>query len=143
MVVNSQREVTSTVQPFESTTVSTTRVLVADPNSSVRASLRAFVEAEPGLEFVGDVSDAHWLLWAFRVAEPDLLLVDCSLPGGCLTSIMESVRTRRPDTRIVMLGSGPWQEPTAREAGADTFVSKVESPDVLRAALLPMADRQN
>ena len=129
------------VQPFDSTSLAATRVLVADPNSCVRASLRAFVENEPGLQFVGDVCDANWLLWAFRVAEPDVLLVDCSLPGGCLVSIMECVRERRPDTRIVMLGSGPWQEPSARKAGADTFVSKVESPDVLRAAIL--ADRQN
>jgi DNA-binding NarL/FixJ family response regulator len=128
------------VQSLDSTSVSATRVLVADRNSFVRASLRAFVESEPGLEFVGDVSDGQWLLWALRVAEPDVLVVDCSLPGGCLASIVQTVRTRRPDARIVMLGSG-WQEPTAREVGADIFVSKVESPDVLRAALL--ADRQN
>src|SRR5690349_19538239 len=100
-------------------TSSATRVLVADQNPYVRASLRAFVEAEPGLEFVGDVSDAHWLMWAFRVAEPDLLVVDCSLPGERLARIVESVRTRRPDARIVMLGSGPWLEPTAQRAGAD------------------------
>ena len=122
---------------------STTRVLVADQNPYVRASLRAFVEAEPGLEFVGDVSDALWLMWAFRVADPDLLVVDCSLPGERLGRIVESVRTRRPDARIVMLGSGPWLEPTAREAGADAYVAKIESPDALRAALRPMADRQN
>jgi hypothetical protein len=44
-----------------------------------------------------------------------------------------------------MLGSGPWQEQHARAAGADTFVLKVESPDVLRQALRhrPLADRQN
>jgi NarL family two-component system response regulator LiaR len=133
------------VQQFESTTASTTRVLVADPNSSVRASLRAFVESEPGLEYVGDVDDAQWLQWALRVSEPDLLVVDCALPGGCLNSIVESVRERRPETRIVMLGSGPWQEQHARAAGADTFVLKIESPDVLRQALRhrPLADRQN
>ena len=128
---------------LDSTSTGATRVLVADPSSVVRAGLRIFVEAEPGLEFVGDVSDAHWLLWAFRVAEPDMLVVDCSLPGGSLARIVESVRQRRPDTRVVMLGSGPWQEPSARAAGADSFVSKVESPDVLRAALRPLADRQN
>ncbi len=131
------------MQQFDSTPDSTTRVLVADKNPYVRASLRAFVEAEPGLEFVGDVSDAHWLMWAFRVADPDLLVVDCSLPGERLGRIVESVRTRRPDARIVMLGSGPWHAPKAQAAGADAYVSKVESPDTLRAALRPMADRQN
>jgi NarL family two-component system response regulator LiaR len=135
--------VTSNVQQFDSTPISATRVLVADPNSSVRASLRAFVESEPGLEFVGDVDDSQWLLWAFRVAEPDVLVVDAALPGGCLVSIMECVRTRRPDMRIVMLGNGPQHESTARRAGADTFVLKVETPDVLRQALRPLADRQN
>jgi DNA-binding NarL/FixJ family response regulator len=125
------------------TTTSNTRVLVADPNSSVRAGLRAFVESEPGLEYVGDVDDAQWLQWALRVAEPDLLVLDCALPGGCLVSIVEAVRERRPGTRIVMLGSGPWQEHRARAAGADTFVLKIESPDVLRRALRPLADRQN
>jgi DNA-binding NarL/FixJ family response regulator len=131
------------VQQIDSTTASTTRVLVADPNSSVRASLRAFVESEPGLEYVGDVDDAQWLQWALRVSEPDLLVVDCALPGGCLVSIVETVREQSPEMRIVMLGSGPWQEPRARAAGADTFVLKVESPEVLRQALRPLADRQN
>ena len=131
------------MQKINPTTTSNTRVLVADPNSRVRASLRAFVEAEPGLEYVGDVDDAQWLQWALRVSEPDLLVVDCALPGGCLVSIVESLRERRPATRIVMLGSGPWQEHRARAAGADTFVLKIESPDVLRQALRPLADRQN
>jgi NarL family two-component system response regulator LiaR len=121
---------------------STTRVLVADQNTAVRTGLRAFLESEPDLEFAGDVSDAHWLMWAFRVVEPDLLVVDCGLPGGSLPRIVECVRKRRPSTRIVMLGS-TWQEASALEAGADSFVAKSETPDVLRAALRDMVDRQN
>lgn len=41
-----------------------------------------------------------------------------------------------------MLGSA-WQEASALEAGADSFVAKSETPDVLRAALRDMVDRQN
>jgi DNA-binding NarL/FixJ family response regulator len=106
-------------------------------------SLRAFVEAEPDLEFVGDVGDAYWLMWAFRVSQPDTLVVDCSLPGGSLARMVECMRQSRPETRVVMLGSGPWQEPCARDAGADSFVWKGQPPDVLRQALRSRIDRQN
>jgi DNA-binding NarL/FixJ family response regulator len=140
MVVKSLPGVNSTVQPSASTT---TRVLVADPNASVRSSLRLFVESEPGLEFVGAASDSHWLLSELNSTNPDVLVLDCSLPGANLECVLRTVRLQRPTTRVVMLGSGPWQEPKAREAGADTFVSKVEPPDVLRAALRSLDDRQN
>ena len=131
------------MQPFDPTPDSATRVLVADQNPTVRASLRAFVEAEPGLKFVGDAGDAHWLLWALRVAQPDVLVVDCLLPGGHLPGIVEHVREQRPDARIVILGSGEWLAPSTQVAGADAYVSKCESPDVLRAALRMLDDRRN
>jgi DNA-binding NarL/FixJ family response regulator len=133
------------MQPLESTppTPTPTRVLVADQNSAVRASLRYFVESEPGFEFVGDVSDTEWLRWALRVTAPDVVVVDCTLPGGGLQEIVECARRRLPGARIVVLGCGPWQAPTAADAGADAYVSKCESPDVLRAALHRLAERRN
>jgi hypothetical protein len=65
------------------------------------------------------------------------------LPGGSLARIVECMRQARPETRVVMLGSGPGQEPCARDAGADSFVWKGQPPDALRAALHVPRDRQN
>ena len=125
-------------QPLDEASIAAMRVLVADPNAVVRDGMRAFLECESDLEYVGGVGDVQWLMWALRVVEPDLLVVDCLLPGGELAATVEYVREQRPQTRIVALGSGPWLESAACEAGADSFVSKGQPPDVLRAALKVM-----
>jgi DNA-binding NarL/FixJ family response regulator len=131
------------MQQFDPTSASAIRVLVADSNASVRAGLRAFVEAEPGLTFIGDVEDAECLLWALQAVEVDLLVLDSSLAGEALPEIVEWVKLERPEARIVILGSGPWLALAALDAGADAYVSKCEPPDVLRAAMLPSEAPRN
>ena len=114
-----------------------TRVLVADPNPTVRACLRAFIDAEPDLEFVGDASDEGWLLWALKVEPPDVILLDVALAGKSTMGVLPEVRERSPETRIVMMSAKPWDESQALGAGAHGFVSKGQPPDRVREALRP------
>jgi DNA-binding NarL/FixJ family response regulator len=122
-------------------TTPTTRVLVADPNPTVRACLRAFIETEPDLEFAGDASDEGWLLWALQVERPDVVLLDVALAGKATLQVLPEVRERCPEARIVMMSARPWDEPQALGAGAHGFVSKGQPPERVRQALRPGCQR--
>ena len=114
-----------------------TRVLVADSNPRVRAGLRAFIEAQADLEFVGDANSESWLLWALRVAQPDVVLLDLALAGRPPSGMLQAARECSPRTRIVIMSARPWEESGALQAGAHDFVSKCQPPERVFAALRP------
>ena len=118
-----------------------TRVLIADPNPTVRACLRAFIDAEPDLEFAGDASDEGWLLRALQVERPDVVLLDVALAGKSTLHVLPEVRERCPEARIVMMSAKPWDEPQALDAGAHGFVNKGQPPERVRQALRPCSQQ--
>ena len=57
------------------------RVAIADDHALVRAGFRALIEAEPGLEVVGEAADGAEAIELARTAEPDVVLMDIRMPG--------------------------------------------------------------
>jgi DNA-binding NarL/FixJ family response regulator len=57
------------------------RVVIADEQPIFRRSLRRLLESEPGLNVLGDASDAPSAVTLTRQLKPDILLLDLALPG--------------------------------------------------------------
>ena len=57
------------------------RVLVADDQDLVRMGLLTLLQAEPGLEPVGDVADGLAAVAEARRTRPDVVLMDIRMPG--------------------------------------------------------------
>lgn len=57
------------------------RVVIADDHALVRAGFRALIEAEPGLEVVGEAADGAEAIELARTARPDVILMDIRMPG--------------------------------------------------------------
>ena len=57
------------------------RVAIADDHALVRAGFRALIEAEPGLEVVGEAGDGAEAIELARTAQPDVILMDIRMPG--------------------------------------------------------------
>src|SRR2546430_443911 len=55
-------------------------VLIAENDPRVRAALRSFLSASPGLAIVADAADAATALETARERAPDVALVDVLLP---------------------------------------------------------------
>ena len=57
------------------------RILLADSQGRGRVALRRLLEQDPEFIVVGEAADAKGLLSQAEVTHPDLVLLDCELPG--------------------------------------------------------------
>lgn len=115
--------------------VGQTRVLLADKQPHVRSALRILMNLETGFIIVGEAVEAGDMLAQIRVTRPDLVLLDWELPGLPAIGSIPAVRTSFPDLKIIALSSHLEARFEALAAGADDFISKVDPPDRLLAAL--------
>lgn len=111
------------------------RILLADGRSKVRFALRVLLEQRSGLIVVSEIDDAENLLSQIEATNPDVILLDWELPNLGGFEVLELIRQRYPDLKIVALSGDPEARKSSREAGVDTFVAKTEPPDRLLAAI--------
>ena len=105
----------------------TVTVVVADDHHVVRAGLRLLLDAEIGMDVIGEAADADAALRTVLGYKPDVLVLDLNMPGA-LTSIdaIPLVAERSPGTRVVVLTmqSDPAFARHALRAGAAGYVLK-------------------
>ena len=114
------------------------RILLADDQPEVRSAIRLVLEQEPATQISAEVADAAALL--AQVERPDLLLLDCELPGAPLAAILAGVQARWPRLPVLALSGRPEARQAALAAGASAFVDKCGCPDCLLAALRALRD---
>ena len=111
------------------------RVLVADDQAKVRSALRLLLEQEPDVEIVAEAAEADDLLAQVQETRPDLVLLDWGLPSLPSNNLLPALRTLCPHLKLVALSGRPEARQAALDAGADAFVSKIDPPERLLAAL--------
>ena len=89
----------------------------------------------PELEFVGEASDMAGLLEQLRETAPDVVLLDWKLRGQSGGAALGLVRSGHPGTHVIVMGNRPEVRAEAMAAGADAFISRVDHPDRLIAAI--------
>jgi len=78
------------------------RILVADDHSLFRDGLVSLLEAA-GHEVVGQVGDGEAAIEAAARLNPDLVLLDVSMPGLGGLQALRRIKAERPEARVVML----------------------------------------
>jgi len=111
------------------------RILLADDESNVRYGLRVLLEERTELEVVGEAADANDLLARLEEDCPDLLLLNWGLPGRQSADLLPTTRRVCHDLYVIVLSGRPEARQVALDAGANAFVSKVEPPERLLAAI--------
>ena len=104
-----------------------TRVFLADGQSEVRSALRIML-LDLHMAVVGEAADWPATLTQAATAPPDMLLVDWDLiPAG--SSLLELRATCPAAVVIVLISHLDARDQAALSAGADSFISKGESPE--------------
>ena len=81
----------------------TIRILIADDHGVLRAGLRALLNAEPDLEVMGEAADGEEALRLTRTLQPDVVLMDISMPDCDGIKAARRLRELQPDVRVLFL----------------------------------------
>lgn len=100
------------------------RIVVIDDHPIVLKMLANALSAE--YDMAGESGDGQEGLSLVLSLEPDLVILDLELPKLDGLSVIRSVRTKLPDTRVLVLTAKPEQVMAnhTRIAGANAYVSK-------------------
>lgn len=109
------------------------RVLVAEDHTVVRAGLIALITSEDGLEVVGQAGDGLEAVERVRECQPDVILMDLSMPKLDGIGAITAIRQEQPRARVLVLTSFVEDEKVfaALKAGALGYLLKESSPDDL------------
>jgi DNA-binding NarL/FixJ family response regulator len=109
------------------------RILIVDDHALYRVGIRNILEREPDLEIVAEADDARTALDASFATNPDVILMDLSLPspGGIETT--QRVKRELPAAAIIVLSTEEDEDALfdAIKAGAAAFILKDIAPEDL------------
>ena len=118
------------------------RVLIADDHEVVREGLRALVDAQPGLQVVGEASNAEEAWTRACDLAPDVVVLDLSMPPG-MASAEATTRICRdcPGTKVLALTMHEERGYVTRmlRAGAAGYVLKRTAASELVRAIRAVA----
>ena len=107
------------------------RVLCVDDHAFLVAGLRARLDIEPGMEFVGRLDTANDLVSHVRRTRADIVLMDIEMPGADVFEAIHDLRGRCPDVRTILLSAHVRDKylDSAFASGAWGYLTKSDSPD--------------
>jgi DNA-binding NarL/FixJ family response regulator len=117
------------------------RLLVADDHNVVRAGLRALIEAQRDMEVIAEAADGEAACRLAAELDPDVVVLDISMPrlGGAQAT--ERIVGRRAETRVLALtvheDRGYLQQ--LMQAGASGYLLKRAAADDLIHAIRTVA----
>jgi DNA-binding NarL/FixJ family response regulator len=113
------------------------RVLVVDDHRLVRDGLATLLAAAGDIEVVGTAADGAEVVEAAAACEPDVVLMDLSMPEVDGVRATRLLLAARPEVRVVVLTSFSEQRQVsdALAAGAIGYLLKDTAPDVLFEAV--------
>jgi DNA-binding NarL/FixJ family response regulator len=113
------------------------RVLVCDDVEAFRALMRFTLQEDAGIEVVGEAGDGMAAIKAAERLQPDVVLLDLTMPILDGIDALPTLLERAPGARVVAL-SGWGAERMAQAAlehGAVAYVEKTDDVEAIRAAV--------
>lgn len=102
------------------------RVLVVDDNQTVRSMVRQLFESEPNYEILGEAENGREAVTKAKNLNPDLIILDLSMPVMNGLEAAPLLRKVSPMTRLILftVQQGRELERLALAAGIHAVVSK-------------------
>jgi len=113
------------------------RLLIADDHAVLRAGLRMLLDIRREMAVVGEAGDGLEVLKKARELQPDVVLMDLSMPGPGSGEVIRGVLRNSPKTRVLVLTmhDDPAYLASAMAAGASGYVVKKVADSELVSAI--------
>jgi DNA-binding NarL/FixJ family response regulator len=117
--------------------VKTIQVVLADDHALVRAGIRALLERIDKVEVVGEAGDGQEALKLIEELEPDVVLLDLTMPGLSGFEVLKETSERFPDVNMIVLSVHDSEEYAyhALRSGAVGYLPKSAASDELEVAI--------
>lgn len=113
------------------------KLLIADDHTVLRAGLRMLLDAQSDMQVMAEASDGSQVLGLLADVQPDILLLDLSMPGLGGLEALPLIRRQYPQVRVLILTMHD-DESYLRQAlreGASGYVLKRAADTELLSAL--------
>ena len=79
------------------------KILLVDDHPIVREGLKTLILTQPDMEVIGEASDGQEACQQASLLQPDLVIMDISMPGLSGTQATERLCRECPDTKVLVL----------------------------------------
>lgn len=113
------------------------RIMIVEDHGIMRESVKSLLSSGPEFEVVGEAADGYEAIERIQELKPDLVLTDLSMPKMNGIEMIEEVKRKVRDTKIIALTVHRGEEYVLAtlKAGADGYVLKEDSYVELSVAI--------
>jgi DNA-binding NarL/FixJ family response regulator len=114
-----------------------TRILIADDHAMIRKGLRTVLEPHEGWDIVGEATTGLEALEMTKSVEPDLVVLDVSMPILNGLEVAHRISISRPAIKILMftMHNSPQFARDVQKSGAHGYVCKSSGEEALMRAI--------
>ena len=113
------------------------KIVIAEDHTILRAGLRALLSGQNDLEVIGEAGDGREAIRKVDTLQPDLLLIDLSMPKLNGIDAIREIKSQHPEIKIIVLTVHKSDEYiiAALKAGANGYMLKDASQNELLLAI--------
>ena len=115
-------------------------ILIVDDNANIRRLLRSFVETNTEFEVCGEAENGPEGIEKTKELQPDLILLDLTLPGMLGTEAAPILKQLLPQVKIILftLHTDGVNQALASTFDIDAVISKTDAITTLREHLIAL-----
>jgi two-component system, NarL family, response regulator NreC len=121
--------------------MSKVRIVLADDHALLRAGLAVLINAQTDMEVVAQASTTDEAIAAVAANQPNVLVLDLTMPGGNSVKAIETLQRQCPETKILVLTmhDDPAYLRSTLAAGSAGYLVKTASDAEVLSALRTVA----
>src|SRR6266404_4099444 len=126
-------------------TTPTIRILIADDHDVMREGTRAVIERQPGWEVCGIAATGRQAVEQAFALEPDVVVMDMSMPEFNGLEATQQIKRRLPQTEILIFTAHQIEEliPEVFKAGAKSLIFKADAHTYLVEAIQSLSQHKS
>jgi len=112
-------------------------IIIADDHAFLREGIKKTIQDETDMRIIGEASNAMDAVKLIKELEPDVAILDISMPGKSGLDVLKDIKALKKHFRILILSMHPEDRFAIRalKAGASGYLTKESAPDELVKAI--------